>query len=305
MFLRARQMPIATLRSILDHALAHHYAVGYFEAWDLYSLEAVVEAAEEAQSPAILGFGAAVTNTAWLEAGGIEALAAVARLLAERASVPTAVLFNEAQTHAQAMRGVAAGCNSVMLDSSHLNFHDNVAATQRLADAAHAAGADVEAELGRLPTAGEPPGTPSGETDPDEAAAFARATGIDVLAVSIGNVHLLSSGQASLDFDRLARIQQAVGLPLVLHGGTGLPASAIAPAIARGVAKINYGTRLKQVFLAGVQAALAALSQPLNVHTVIGSRDETDAMLQGKRRMQGLIGELIQLYGSAGQAAEG
>src|SRR5258706_9178390 len=196
-------MPLATLHSILDHALTHHYAVGYFEAWDLYSLEAVIEAAEALRSPAILGFGAAVTNPAWLDAGGVEELASVARVLAERATVPTAVLFNEAQTHAQALRGVAAGCNCVMLDTSRLNLDDNIAATRRLVDAAHAVGVEVEAELGHLPTAGDPNDQASDETDPEEAAAFVRATGIDVLAVSIGNVHLLSEGQAALDLERL------------------------------------------------------------------------------------------------------
>jgi ketose-bisphosphate aldolase len=298
-------MPIATLRSILDHALQQHYAVGYFEAWDQYSLEAVIEAAQELRSPAILGFGAAVTNGAWLDAGGVEELASLARVLAERASVPTAVLFNEAQTHAQAMRGLAAGCNCVMLDSSHFNLDDNIAATRRLVDEAHAVGAELEAELGHLPTAGDPSDQAGTATDPEQAAAFAQATGIDVLAVSIGNVHLLSDGQAALDLDRLERIRQAVALPLVLHGGTGIPAAAIQPAIARGVAKINYGTRLKQTFLAGVRAGLAALPEPLNIHDAIGSRYDTDIMLQGKRHMQRLLSDLIRLYGSAGRAPEG
>jgi ketose-bisphosphate aldolase len=295
-------MPIATLHSILNHALQHHYAVGYFEAWDLYSLEAVIEAAEAQRSPAILGFGAAVTNGAWLNAGGVEELATAARVLAQRASVPTAVLFNEAQTPGQALRGLAAGCNCVMLDSSHLDLQDHIAATQGLVTMAHAAGAEVEAELGRLPTAGDPAHALGDPTDPEQAAAFVQATGIDVLAVSIGNVHLLSTGQATLDLDRLQRIHQAVPLPLVLHGGTGLPAGAVKPAIARGVAKINYGTRLKLVFLEGVRAGLAGLREPFNVHALIGSRAETDVMLQGKQRMKQLIGNLIQFYGSAGRA---
>ncbi len=295
-------MPVVSLRAILDQALQQHYAVGYFEAWDLYSLQAVIETAEALRSPAILGFGGAVTNPAWLNAGGVEALAAVARVLAERATVPTAVLFNEAQTHAQAVRGLAAGCNCVMLDSSHLPAAEHAAATAELVTAAHAAGAVVEAELGHLPTAGDPSET-GHATDPAAAARFVAATGIDVLAVSIGNVHLLSDGQAALDLDLLERIRDAVpGVPLVLHGGTGIPAAAIGPAIARGVAKVNYGTRLKQEFLAGVQAGLGALPTPLNIHTVIGSRDETDLLLQGQARVRRLLRELTELYGSAGRA---
>lgn len=295
-------MPVAKLSQVLNHALHHGYAVGYFEAWDQYSLEAVMAAAEAQQAPAILGFGAAVTNLAWLDAGGIEQMAGLARGLAERATVPTAVLFNEAQSPAHALRGLAAGCNCVMLDTSHLPWDENVAVTTDLVRAAHAAGAEVEAELGRLPTAGEPASIPTQVTDPDQAARFVTLTGIDALAVSIGNVHLLSNGHARLDLDRLACIRQAARVPLVLHGGTGIPAEAIAPAIARGAAKINYGTRLKQVFLAGVREAVAALPEPLNVHTVVGSRDDTDMLVAGQRRMRALLTELIQLYGSAGQA---
>ena len=103
-------MTIVSLREILGPALAQGYAVGYFEGWDQYSLEAIIETAQELSAPSILGFGAAVSRGSWFEAGGVEALATLARLLAERASVPVAVLYNEAQSPAQAMRGIAAGC---------------------------------------------------------------------------------------------------------------------------------------------------------------------------------------------------
>jgi len=295
-------MPVAELTAILAAALRGGYAVGYFESWDQYSLEAAIEAAEALRSPAILGFGAAVCSQEWLDGGGIEALAGLARTLAERASVPTAVLFNEARTLAHARRGLAAGCNSVMLDTSHLPWEENVAVTREMADAAHAAGAAVEAELGHLPTAGQPEDGAGTVTDPDSAARFVQATGIDALGVSIGNVHLLSEGEARLDLERLERIRQAAQVPLVLHGGTGIPAAAIGPAIARGVAKVNYGTRLKQEFLAGVREAVGALPSQFNVHDFVGSRYDTDILLRGKRRAAELIADLIQVYGSAGQA---
>ena len=124
-------MPIVKMQRILDHALRNRYAVGYFEAWDLYSLEAALEAAEEARAPAILGFGAAVTNGAWYDRNGVEAMSALAVTFAQRAEVPTAVLFNEAQTYAQAVRGLAGGCNAVMLDSSHLPAAQHESATPR------------------------------------------------------------------------------------------------------------------------------------------------------------------------------
>jgi ketose-bisphosphate aldolase len=265
-------------------------------------MEAILQTAEALESPAILGFGAAVTNPAWYEAGGVEALATLARGLAERARVPVAVLYNEAQTHAQGLRGLRAGCNCVMLDTSHLPWAENVAVTRDMVVAAHVAGAAVEAELGALPNAGGPKLAAGQLTDPEQAAQFAAATGIDVLAVSVGNVHLLSNGAAALDFDRLARIYELTRLPLVLHGGTGIPAEAIPLAIARGVAKINYGTRLKQVFLAGVREALADLPDSINVHDYVGSRLDTDILVAGQQRLRRLVADLIRLYGSAGQA---
>jgi ketose-bisphosphate aldolase len=295
-------MTTVGLRAILDPALQQGYAVGYFEAWDQYSLEAVIEAAEELEAPAILGFGAAVTNPAWLEAGGVEALATLARVMADRATVPVAVLYNEAQTREQAMRGIAAGCNCVMLDTSHLPWEENVAVTRDFVTVAHAAGAEVEAELGCLPNAGGPALEAGYVTDSAQAKLFVQTTGIDALAVSVGNVHLLSNGAAALDFDLLERIRQVAPVPLVLHGGTGIPAAAIRPAIARGVAKINYGTRLKQVFLAGLRQAVTTLPEPLNVHNSVGSRYDTDILVAGKQPMKRLLSDLIRLYGSAGQA---
>jgi len=295
-------MTVTDLREILDGARRQGYAVGYFEAWDSYSLEAVIETAQALESPAILGFGAAVTNPAWLDAGGVEELATLARVLAERAAVPVAVLFNEAQTPAQALRGLRAGCNCVMLDSSHLPWEENVTVTRDIVFAAHALGAAVEAELGCLPNAGGPALEAGQMTDPAQAAQFVAATGIDVLAVSIGNVHLLSQGGAALDLDLLEQIRRAVAVPLVLHGGTGIPAEAIQPAIARGVAKINYGTRLKEVFLAGVREALTTWPEPRSVHAAMGSRYDTDILVAGQRRMQHLLSDLIRRYGSDGQA---
>jgi fructose/tagatose bisphosphate aldolase len=189
-----------------------------------------------------------------------------------------------------------------MLDTSHLAWEENVAVTRDIVRAAHAAGAEVEAELGQLPNAGGPAGEAGQVTDPEQAAQFVQTTGIDALAVSVGNVHLLSEGEAVLDLDLLWRLRQEARVPLVLHGGTGIPAGAIRPAITRGVAKVNYGTRLKQVFLAGVREAVTTLSEPLNVHQFIGSRYDTDILVAGQRRMKRLLSDLLRLYGSAGQA---
>src|SRR5690242_85273 len=111
-------MPIVPLPTLLDRALAAGYGLGYFEAWDGYSLEAVCEAAAEERSPVIMGFGGMMADRAWLDEGGVEALGALGRARAQRVPVPVALLLNEAQTLEQAYRGMDAGFNAVMLDTS-------------------------------------------------------------------------------------------------------------------------------------------------------------------------------------------
>ena len=300
-------MGIASMSEILGRAARGGYAVGYFESWDQYSFEATLEAAEETRSPLILGFGGAVSSQPWLERWGVEEMAALAHCLAERATVPVAVLFNEARTYAQVLRGLRAGCNAVMLDTSHLPLQENIALTRKVVEAAHALGASVEAELGSLPDAsGEPMQGPVASapqrTDPAEAALFVSRTGVDALAVSIGNTHVLAEGEAAVDLDLLARIHETVPLPLVIHGGTGFPAWAVEPAIQRGVAKINVGTRLKGACLEGIRAAMAQLAPRPNVHRVIGSREEGDILIRGKLGSKAEIVALLRLYGCAGQA---
>jgi len=292
---------VAKMDDLLGQALRGSYAIGYFEMWDQYSLAAAMQAAEELHSPAILGFGGAVTNQAWLDEGGVEELACLARHLAERSRVPTAVLFNEARTYSQIVRALRAGCNAVMLETSHLPYEENIALTRQVVEAAHAVGASVEAELGHLADATDPYG-PAALTDPVQAAHFVERTGVDVLAVSIGNVHVLADGEAGVDLGLLARIHQAVPVPLSLHGGSGFPASAVRAAIGCGVAKFNVGTRLKQAFLAGVRAALPPERDITNIHPFVGSREESDILLQGAARVKAEIKKLTVLYGSAGQA---
>jgi ketose-bisphosphate aldolase len=296
-------MSIVSMTELLARALRGGYAVGYYESWDQYSLEAVLEVAEAQQSPAILGFGGAVTNQDWLDRYGVEEMSALARGLAERASVPVTVLFNEARTFGQILRGLRAGCNFVMLDTSHLPFDENLTWTRKVAEVARPLGAAVEAELGHLADATDASVQAVG-TDPAEAARFVEQSGVDALAVSIGNVHILADGEAQIDLERLERIHSAVPVPLVIHGGTGFPPSAVRAAIERGVAKFNVGTRLKQVYLDGIREALAQLPGKPNVHSVVGSREEADIFNQGKARLKVEIETFMQRYGSAGHARD-
>jgi ketose-bisphosphate aldolase len=300
-------MPLIPMTALLQRALQGGYAVGYFEAWDSYALEAVLEAAEEERSPVILGFGGMMVASEWLENGGVETLGAFGRAAASRSRAPVSLLFNEAQTLEQAVRGMDAGFNAVMLDTSAWPRQQAVAAVTRLTHLAHARGVAVEAELGRLPDA-----TPEGIdasaahlTDPAQAAAFLAATGADCLAVSIGNVHLLTAHHASVDMARLEAIRRQVSVPLVIHGGTSFPPEAVPQAIANGVAKFNVGTILKTTFLQAVQEAMRAWPPRVDVHAVLGSHKETDFLVAGKAAMKERVKALMHLYGSSRRAIEG
>ena len=297
-------MALVSMAALLGQAKAEGYAVGYFEAWDSYSLEAVLKAAEVEEAPVILGFGCMMAEGVWLDAGGIEMLAGIGLPLARRAKVPVALLLNEAHNLEQAKRGLDAGFNAVMMDSSAWEWERAVREIAELVAYAHACGASVEAELGRLPDAveGGIDDSTAALTDPEQAAEFARRTGIDCLAVSVGNVHLLTAGYAPVDLDHLEAINQRVGLPLVMHGGTSFPPQAVPRAIAGGVAKFNVGTILKKSFLEAVRAQVASWPAQVDTHQVLGSHKEADLLNAGKATMTAEVRRLIRLYGGSGRA---
>jgi len=296
---------LAPLTTLLADARAHGYALGYFEAWDGYSLEAVVDAAEAERAPVIIGFGCLLGHQPWFDGGGIELLGALGAEAARRARVPVAFLLNEARTVEQSLRGLDAGFNAVMMHTGGLAYEEAVAVVAQLVEAAHARGAAVEAELGNLPDAahGTNDASAASLTDPEQAGSFVEATGVDCLAVSVGNVHLLAHGSAAIDLDRLRAVHERVPVPLVIHGATGFPREAVAPAIAAGVAKFNVGTVLRAAFLRGLTEAVARLPPEPDVHAAIGSHGPADLLEAAKAPMVEAVRDLIRHYGGSGRAA--
>jgi len=252
-------MPLAPLTGLLVGAVVGGYAVGYFEAWDGDSLDAVLDAAEAERSPAILGFGFLFADPAELADGRIEELAQLGRAAAARSTVPVSLLLNEVHTLEDAICGLDAGFNAAMLCTS------DVAAVARLVDAAHGRGAAVEGELGTLPDANgtEIDASHASLTDPDEAAAFVATTDVDCLAVSFGNVHMLEGRSADVDLERLEAVHRRVPVPLVVHGGTSFPRDAVDAAIACGVAKFNVGTALRRASDAAGPSAVTEVVRDL------------------------------------------
>jgi len=297
---------IVPLPYLLSKAQEGGYALGYFEAWDSYSLEAVIEAAEAENAPVIVGFGCMMVSETWLDMGGIEILGNIGLTFAERTRLPVALLLNEAHTYQQCITGMQAGFNAVMLDTSIWQVEPAIEQICELVSVAHAQYIAVEAELGHLPDATEQgiDASVASLTDPEEAASFVARTGIDCLAVSIGNVHLLTHSLAHVDLTRLAAIHDHTSVPLVIHGGTGFPPEAIPTAIRYGAAKFNVGTSLKQAFFAGIRESVLSVDSSANVHDIVGSHREKDFQLAGKRSMQAKVQAFLQLYGSSRRARD-
>jgi len=296
-------MPLFPMRELLQDALRRRYAVGYFESWDQYSLEAVLEAAAESRSPVIVGFGGVMMDQDWFDNGGLRGLAAMGRVLAEAATVPVAFLLNEVETMTQIEQGLAWGFTAVMLDTSHLPLEENIAQTRRVAAAAHSASADVEGELDALPDASGAIGDPHATalTDPDRAARYVEETGVDALSVAIGNVHIMTDGVAAINLDHLKRLHERVHVPFVVHGGTSFPAAAIPRAIELGVAKINVGTILKQRYLEGARDALAVFPEKPDIQALVGSRKAADFLQQAKAHVKNEVLLRMAQYGCIGK----
>lgn len=236
-------MPRVNMKDMLAHAHKEGYAVGAYDLVSLHFLEGIMEAAECDRAPVILSLAESHFRHFDFALAMAAAVAA-----AERASVPVAIHLDHGESLQSAIDAIGLGCNGVMIDASHLPFAENVAHTREVVEMAHGCGVPVEGELGYVPgVEGEDAELHPGElrmTTPEEAEAYVRETGVDFLAVSIGTVHGRMTGSPRLDIDRLAAINVRLGIPLVIHGGTGLEEAQYRALIANGVSKINYFTAL-------------------------------------------------------------
>lgn len=238
---------------LLQTAREEGYAVGAFNVYNLEGVKAVLTAAEAEQSPVMLQL-----HPQALAHGG-PPLVALCLAAAAEATVPAAVHLDHSNSARAIRKALAAGVSSVMADGSHLDYAQNVAFTREMTVLAHETGAAVEAELGRI--SGTEDGLTVADfearfTDPEQAVHFVEETGVDALAVCIGNVHGPYPSEPRLDFERLAAIAERVDLPLVLHGTSGLPDQMIRRAVSLGVTKFNVNTELRRAYLAAVKASL-------------------------------------------------
>ncbi len=247
-------MPLVPTAELIADVRRRGGAAGAFNAICLEHAEAIVAGAEQARLAVIISIS---ENAVKFHGGRLGPLAAASVAVAAAADVPVSLHLDHVEDDALLHQAADHGFGSVMYDASRRPFAENVAATRAAADWGHSLGLWVEAELGEV---GGKDGAhaPGVRTDPEQAAAYVAATGVDGLAVAVGSSHAMTDRTAVLDHDLIARLAAAVGVPLVLHGSSGVPDDELRAAVQAGMVKVNIGTALNIAFTGAVRAYLAA-----------------------------------------------
>lgn len=280
-------MALVHMQDMLRHAFENAYAVGSFNLLSLDFLEGVLQAAERARAPVILGL-----SEPHFSRYDINLLMPAVEAAAKRAEVPVAIHFDHGSSVESVRMAIACGCNGVMIDASHSPLDENLKTTRQVVELAHACGVPVEAELGYVPDAAGESADELSFTTVDQARGFIRHTDADFLAVSIGTVHGHLKGKPRLDYQRLRHINEALGIPLVIHGGSGLSEDQYHRLITAGVAKINYHTSLSEN--AGKSIRARSKSAEGYAEMTEGVREAISAEVE----------QCMRNWGSAGRAAE-
>jgi fructose-bisphosphate aldolase class II len=245
-------MPLAATRQIVEAARTAGRGVAAFNVITLEHAEAIAAGAEAAGTPVILQNS---ENAVAYHQGNAFAIAAASAAIAAEAGVDISLHLDHVEDQQLLHRAADAGFSSVMYDASKLDFADNVTATRDAARWCQALGLYVEAELGAVGGKGGAH-TPGVRTDPDEAARFVADTGVDALAVAVGSSHAMTERTACLDLDLITRIAEAVPVPLVLHGSSGVADTDLRAAVRSGIVKVNIGTILNVAFTGAIRQAL-------------------------------------------------
>ncbi|MDK2902756.1 MAG: fructose-bisphosphate aldolase, class [Clostridiales bacterium] len=282
---------LVNTREMLDKAREKGYAIGAFNMSNMEILQAIVQAAEIENAPVIVQ-----ASQAALKYAGVDYIEAMGKLAAQKASVPVALHLDHGTDFNLIMLCIRHGFTSVMIDGSKYQFEENIAITKKVVEIAHAVDVSVEAELGKIGGTEDHITVSEKEalyTEPEEAVQFAKETGVDSLAISIGTAHGPYKGEPKLDFDRLATIRSMLDIPIVLHGASGVPDDSIRKAVERGVCKINIDTEIRQSFTKAVREILADNSAEYDPRKILGAAKET---------MVETVRNKMRLFGCSGQA---
>ncbi|AXY24625.1 fructose-1,6-bisphosphate aldolase, class II [Suicoccus acidiformans] len=282
---------LVNMTAMLNKAKEEGYAVGQFNINNLEWTQAVLQAAQESNSPIILG----VSEGAGKYMGGPAVVAAMVNALLETMdiTVPVALHLDHGSSFETVKEAIDAGYSSVMIDGSHDPIDDNIELSKKVVEYAHPRGVSVEAEVGTV--GGEEDGVIGGVqyADLDECVRMVNEAGVDALAAALGSVHGTYDGEPKLGFDEMQAISEATGAPLVLHGGSGIPEHQIKKAIERGHAKINVNTELQQQWTAAVREKLNSDDKVYDPRKVIAP---------GKDAIVKITKETMDMFGSTNKA---
>ncbi|QFT90959.1 putative fructose-bisphosphate aldolase [Bacillus sp. THAF10] len=277
-------MPLVSMTEMLKKANAEGYAVGQFNLNNLEFTQAILQAAQEENSPVILG----VSEGAGRYMGGFKTVVALVKALMEEygVTVPVAIHLDHGSSFESCAKAIHAGFTSVMIDASHHPFEENIETTSKVVELAHFHGVSVEAELGVV--GGQEDDVIADGViyaDPNECEELVKRTGIDCLAPALGSVHGPYKGEPNLGFKEMEEINNRAGVPLVLHGGTGIPTHDIQKAISFGTAKINVNTENQISSAKAVRETLAAKPEEYDPRKYLGpARDAIKETVKGKMR---------------------
>lgn len=280
---------LVNMNDVLLPAKEGHYGVGFFNAVNVEMARAIIETAEELHAPVMLG-----TAEVLLPVTEMDRVAAYLIPMAQKASVPVCVHYDHGLTFDRCMEALNLGFTSVMYDCSTKSYEENVSSVKEMVKICHAMGRTVEGELGHVGDnegAGKLAKPSDFFTDPDMAEDFVSRTGIDSLAVAVGNAHGAYKFPPKLDFDRITTIAKRVGIPLVLHGGSGLCDSDFQTAVREGVCKVNIFTDLDRAGREGIEKGLKE-----------GAGAMTALIPYEISAMKEVVAEKIRLFGSEGKA---
>lgn len=273
--------------TLIRDAQSGGYAVGAFNMHSDETTQALVRAAEESSTPVFLQVGRAIVPHI-----GLQAATEMTRRIADRSDAEL-VLHLDHGPWDECLQAIQLGFTSIMYDGAHLPFEENIASTRRIVEIAHSFGVIVEAELGRIPDADEQVDWSAYYTDVAEAERFVRETGVDTLAISVGIVHGIPAHDPQpLDIERIERIREATGIPLVLHGASGLAEDEVRAAIDAGVHKFNADTDLRLAFRKGIEQVWQQ-----------GDRQLEEALSEGRELMVAATIDKLRQYGCLGRAA--
>ena len=280
---------LVNMNDVLLPAKKGHYGIGFFNAVNVEMARAIIETAEELRAPVMVG-----TAEVLLPAMSLERVAEYLIPMAQKAAVPVCVHYDHGLTFDKCMEALKLGFTSVMYDCSTEDYESNTAKVTEMVRICHGRGVTVEGELGHV---GDNEGTGKLEnpsdyyTDPEIAADFVKRTGIDSLAVAVGNAHGDYKVPPKLDFERIETISGRTGLPLVLHGGSGLSDSDFRTAVQKGVCKVNIFTDIDKAGKAGIEKGLAA-----------GASSMTALIPYEIEAMKRVVCNKLELFGSVGRA---